>query len=342
MHVLQLDDRDISAVQELCADLAARYATVEAAEFLRDSRLYAQELPRRVRRELEEFRLTEKSGALVVTGLTVDDASLGPTPADRAAAPSLSPSHHQDLAFFLIASLLGDPIGWATQQDGRIMHDIYPVEKYEHDQIGWGSAQTLTWHTEDAFHHLRTDYLGLMCLRNPDGTETTVADVADIQLDEATRRLLGEKRFRILPDDSHRPEAAESGRPLSPRETRLHRQARERVEQALKEPEPVAVLFGDPESPYLVIDPYYMQGQHEDEEQEALDRIGEAIDAAMSGVVLTPGDICFLDNYQVVHGRKPFQARFDGTDRWLRRLNIARDLRRSREYRLSADSRVIH
>lgn len=62
----------------------------------------------------------------------------------------------------------------------------------------------------------------------------------------------------------------------------------------------------------------------------------------MSGVVLTPGDICFLDNYQVVHGRKPFQARFDGTDRWLRRLNIARDLRRSREYRLSADSRVVH
>jgi hypothetical protein len=44
----------------------------------------------------------------------------------------------------------------------------------------------------------------------------------------------------------------------------------------------------------------------------------------------------------MVHGRKPFRARFDGTDRWLRRLNVAVDLRKSRKFRLTADSRVIY
>lgn len=342
MYVLQLAESDISEIRELTEELARKYDTVESAEFLRESRLYAQELPRQVRRELNDFRLTEKSGALVVKGLTVDDQQLGPTPTSPAEASGPSSSHQQDLAFFLIASVLGDPIGWATQQGGRIMHDIYPVKKHENDQIGWGSNQTLTWHTEDAFHELRTDYLGLMCVRNPGRTETTVADIADVELDEETRRLLSQKRFRILPDESHRPENAGPDRSLSARGAQLHRLALERVEKALKEPEPRAVLFGDPAAPYLVIDPYYMQDCHDGVEQEALDRIGAAIDAAMSGVVLLPGDICFLDNYQVVHGRKPFQAKFDGTDRWLRRLNIARDLRKSREYRLAAESRVVH
>jgi hypothetical protein len=42
-----------------------------------------------------------------------------------------------------------------------------------------------------------------------------------------------------------------------------------------------------------------------------------------------------------VHGRKPFRARFDGADRWLKRLNVARDLRKSRAVRQHADARTI-
>jgi hypothetical protein len=44
----------------------------------------------------------------------------------------------------------------------------------------------------------------------------------------------------------------------------------------------------------------------------------------------------------VTHGRQPFTARFDGTDRWLTRLNIARDLRKSRAQRRGADDRTIY
>jgi len=254
-----------------------------------------------------------------------------------------SPTLSHDIAFYLISCLLGEPIGWATQQDGYVMHDVYPVKGFEHEQIGWGSEETLTWHTEDAFHPLRTDYLGLMCLRNPDDVVTTFADIADVKIDDATRAVLLEERFRILPDDSHRPRNGAAGEDSDDRVARLLWRSRERVERALVSPEPVAVLFGDPDDPYVRLDPHYMAGVQQGEtERQALEKTVAAVDAALTGVVLQPGDICFIDNYRVVHGRKPFRARFDGTDRWLRRLNVARDLRGSRAYRLTAESRVLH
>ncbi|GGZ26553.1 L-asparagine oxygenase [Streptomyces inusitatus] len=341
MLTLHLRDGDVAAIDAVIDELGRRFDTVESAEFQAESRLYADELPRRVRRAVYEYRSTEKDGILVVTGLAVDDSALGATPADRGHQPVPSTSLRQDIAFYLMANLLGDPIGWATQQDGLIMHDVYPVQRFEHEQIGWGSAETLTWHTEDAFHPLRTDYLGLMCLRNPDGVETTACDIADVQIDDATREILSQERFRILPDDAHRIHA-EPPRGESARAARLREHSRRRVASALESPDPVAVLFGDREDPYLRIDPHYMRGVQGGAEQRALDTIGAAIDDAMSGVVLTPGDLLFIDNYRVVHGRKPFRARFDGTDRWLRRLNIARDLRKSREARLAATTRVIY
>jgi len=102
------------------------------------------------------------------------------------------------------------------------------------------------------------------------------------------------------------------------------------------------VLFGDPDAPYLCIDPHFMKDVQGPVEQQALDVVGAAIDEAMREVVLRPGAVVFIDNYRMVHGRKPFKARHDGTDRWLRRLNVARDLRKSRDARPNALSRVIY
>ncbi|WP_441249539.1 guanitoxin biosynthesis L-enduracididine beta-hydroxylase GntD [Kitasatospora sp. McL0602] len=339
---LQLRDEDIVAIEKITAEVAGRFSSIEDPALHQAAQVFAHELPRELRTALVDFKLTEPSGVLVVSGLPVEDAALGPTPPDWRDKAAPDATLRLDIPFLLISCLLGEPIGWATQQDGRIMHDIFPIRAHEYGQIGWGSAETLSWHTEDAFHPLRTDYLGLMCLRNPDEVETTFADIADVHLDDATRAALAEERFRILPDDSHRPQNQVAGGLEDPEVAELRRLSAERVERALDSPEPVAVLFGSPKDPYVRVDPYYMQGVQGEYEQQALDEIGKALDGAMGGVALTPGDIVFIDNYRVVHGRKPFQARFDGTDRWLRRLNIARDLRKSRHTRLSAESRVIY
>jgi hypothetical protein len=103
------------------------------------------------------------------------------------------------------------------------------------------------------------------------------------------------------------------------------------------------VLSGDPKAPYVRLDPYFMDRiEHEAKAQDALDACVACVDAALQDRVLEPGDIYFIDNYQSVHGRKPFRARFDGTDRWLKRINVTRDLRKSRDARESASSRVLY
>ncbi len=72
-----------------------------------------------------------------------------------------------------------------------------------------------------------------------------------------------------------------------------------------------------------------------------MDYLIRAIDKNSTGIVLLPGVCLFIDNYKAVYGRSSFKARFDGTDRWLKRVNIARDLRKSRGVRKAPASWVI-
>jgi hypothetical protein len=78
-----------------------------------------------------------------------------------------------------------------------------------------------------------------------------------------------------------------------------------------------------------------------EEARLAMDYLIQAIDENLRGVALLPGECLFIDNYKAVHGRSSFKARFDGMDRWLKRVNIARDLRRSRGARRAPASRKI-
>jgi L-asparagine oxygenase len=57
--------------------------------------------------------------------------------------------------------------------------------------------------------------------------------------------------------------------------------------------------------------------------------------------VLEPGDVLVIDNQRCVHGRRPFRARLDGSDRWLRKATVTRDLRKSAGRRESPGSRVL-
>jgi hypothetical protein len=86
----------------------------------------------------------------------------------------------------LLGALLGEALGWATQQGGSIIHDIFPIKECENEQLGTGSLQTLWWHNEDAFHDYRADYIGMACLRNPDNVATTIASIDDVRISQKT------------------------------------------------------------------------------------------------------------------------------------------------------------
>jgi alpha-ketoglutarate-dependent taurine dioxygenase len=79
----------------------------------------------------------------------------------------------------------------------------------------------------------------------------------------------------------------------------------------------------------------------DEEAQAALNSLIRALDARLCEIVLQPGEYLFVDNYRTVHGRKSFTAKYDGTDRWLKRVNVTRDLRKSRGARLNGSSRTI-
>ena len=85
-----------------------------------------------------------------------------------------------------------------------------PIKGHEHYEIGSNSLQHLSWHTEDAFHPCRGDYVALMCLKNPDLVETVVCDAGDLDWSVLDVEALFEPEFTQMPDNSHRPQNARS------------------------------------------------------------------------------------------------------------------------------------
>jgi Fe(II)/alpha-ketoglutarate-dependent arginine beta-hydroxylase len=338
-----LEPGEIVELKALLGELAARYGSAEAEAFLDEADVIAHDLPRRVRQAIRRFRLHEPDDAiLVVAGYPIDQAKIGRTPPHWKQHLPENDIVEEDMLLVLLGSLLGEPIGWSTQQDGRVVHDILPIKGHEKEQLGSGSEELLTWHVEDAFHPYRGDYLGMMCLRNPDHVPTTFAAVSKVQLRPDQIAVLASPHFTIRPDESHLPKNRGNAAPRSAEEEAVQARAYAKIEQMWNTPERIPVLFGDPRSPYIRLDPYFMDPAEDPAAQAALEEFTRQIDAVLEDQVLEPGDFCFIDNFQAVHGRKPFKARFDGSDRWLRRINVVRDLRKSRDSRLSAAARVLY
>ncbi len=313
-YVLSAQER--AQVSHVVDTVVAGITSVEDEHFVaKGARLASAELPVGIREAALEFRTHERSAGLRICGWEVE-ADLLATPTQPRAVDCAVGTLRHDVYFYLVAELIGDPIGWKTQQEGRMMHDIFPLRSKQSEQIGWSSDTVLTWHTEDAFHPYRADYLGLCCLRNPSSVGTTYADVRSLAVSSKAVERLRQPSFVFLADAAHA-QVGDGG-----------------VQRG-------SILFGDLQDPYLRIDPEYMREPEDPRDRAAMVEISETIDCALERSILEPGDLLFIDNFRAVHGRERFQAKFDGSDRWLRRMNIVRDLRKSRDARLTAGSRVI-
>jgi Fe(II)/alpha-ketoglutarate-dependent arginine beta-hydroxylase len=324
MDRLEIDATERQEINRLLDEIEGDFENLESDEALQRSMLCAHELPNRVRSTLNAFRMEQMSGVLCISGYVVDQDRVGPTPAHWRDRPARCTTRREELLLILFSSLLGDPFGWATQQNGKLIHDVLPIKGHEHEQLGSSSEAPLTWHTEDAFHPLRGDFLSFACLRNPYSAATMIGYADSLDLPDVTRSILFEERFGIRPDESH------LAKNNSPRDMAIF----EQVNEMKGSPPPVALLFGEPAHPYIRADPYFTTVEPGDHEaQDALDNLVSEMDRKIFDLELQDGDFCFLDNFRAVHGRKPFKARHDGTDRWLKRVNISRDLRKSRAAR---------
>jgi L-asparagine oxygenase len=302
---VQVPGVDAERLADIVDELAAKYSCVDDPRLLRRIATFGHLLPAELLDRLQGLKYEESVPGLVIRGvLPTEDP--GPTP-DRAGLGVGTLRH--DLALLLVMAQLGDPVAWSVWQDGRLINDALPVVGEEDGQTGLSSRAELDLHVEEGLYDDRCDGLGLACLRNPSRVPTIVASTECVDWPSLDLPVLFEPRYLIGDERCGRVRPA---------------------------------LFGAPDSPYLRIDMPYMAAVEGDARAGAAfaGLCAQLRDGAVD-VVLDAGDVLVLDNYRTVHGRRPFRARFDGTDRWLRRCTTIRDLRLTRTLRPSVESRVM-
>jgi Fe(II)/alpha-ketoglutarate-dependent arginine beta-hydroxylase len=293
-------------IEGLVDDVLAEYGHWDPVQFVTHAKTVGELLPLRVRRFFRQIQ-SEEADVAVLSGLPLS-RNLEPTPTGWDMAQKTGVGRREEVVLTLCGAGLGEPFAWGNQQDGRIVHDVCPTPGMERSETSGSSIAPLSLHTEDAFHQCRCDYVALFCLRNPDRVGTTVVRADRLGLPPRLSGILSEKRFRHRPDQSHVGPHGHSGDVA----------------------DLDAIMSGPAESPYLRVDFDDTSAADEGDHaaQEAIKDLNRHMCAAVETVVLEPGDAIFLDNYRVVHGRDPFKPRYDGKDRWLKRVNLIRDLRR--------------
>lgn len=314
---LTLTDEESAHVRRVCLPVAERLRgqQLDSEPAISAIELAGCELPARLVGALSTFRCVgNAAGTLVIRNLPVD-AGLPPTPADGNLA-DWGAARLATVAQLAAASHLGDVIGFADEKRGRLVQDIVPVRGADHRQENSGTV-FLELHTENGFHPFKPDFLTLLCLRPDTGQDaaTITSSLTAIlpELDESTVDVLRQPLFRIRYASSFTGSGPGWSRPLP-------------------------VLSGPPAQPELVADFHAMRPLRP-EAAQALARLEKALRGALVRVRSDAGTLLVVDNRVAVHGRTAFAARYDGTDRWLRRCFVVADLRRSRGSRRSG-SRV--
>jgi len=213
------------------------------------------------------------------------------------------------------AAELGEAVGYLPEHGGDLVQNLVPTRAEASRQTSTSSSVELDFHTETAFHPHKPHFLLLLCLRGDPAAATLVCSVPEVlpEVEPWARRTLAEPRFRLGVDESFT-----GGLP---------------VELA----HPVAVLTGPADDPVCTFDANLMLGT-DPEADAALRSLRRLVRRRHRRVTLVEGDLLVVDNHQAVHGRGPFPARFDGTDRWLQRTFVVDDLAPSAGER---DGRVI-
>jgi L-asparagine oxygenase len=265
---------------------------------------------------LYEFQLTESAGGIIIRGFPVNSEAIGPTPGHWCEAAQRTSTVVYERYLRALASALGEVFAFRALQNGRLVQDLLPIAGHEDEKSGSGSGSLLDLHTEDAFHPHRCDYLGLLCLRNIYGTSTSYAELTPAAISPDLLDILFQPRFTIKADPTH----AEA-----------------------RDPKPAALLWGARTRPYLRIDYGFTEPLPGDAVAKlALGALADSLAKSERAITLRPGEALFIDNHLAAHGRPSFKARYDGTDRWLKRVSVTRDLRHSRVLRASASCRLLN
>lgn len=194
-------------------------------------------------------------------------------------------------------SVFGEPFGFDNEQGGALVQDLFPIRKNETEQISSSSKVELEMHTETAFHPKAPHYVVLFCVRGDVNAGTTFASLSRVldELSDEDIDTLSQKLFITTVDKSFLDEG-EKNREVKTRV--IHRHGGK-----------------------MVYDSSAMRGMNA-EAQAALDNFTKLVQKEKFTIALQSGQIAIIDNWQTAHGRTEFTPRYDGTDRWIKRVFV--------------------
>ncbi|WP_018802281.1 TauD/TfdA family dioxygenase [Salinispora arenicola] len=310
---LTLDEPERNEIRTLAERLCqTRPALLDDPLWLAAAREYSCDLPVALRRALRRFSADSgREGAIQLHGLP--SGSTHPTPTERESVERATTVPAS--ASVMCAMALGEVVAFRAEKRGAVVHNVVPVPGEEGVQSNAGSRVMMEMHIENAFHPHRPDYVALACVR-PDPTGSAGLRVASIRralgllsIDE--RIVLAEPRFRTEPPPSF-------------------------TGGGCADLEPHPVFTGEYEDPDVKVD-FNATESLDPSAGRVMASLREALEAVTDTVYFEPGDVVIVDNRVALHGRTAFEPRYDGHDRWLHRVFIQADGRRSRAMRPGGD-----
>ncbi|MEZ0064976.1 L-asparagine oxygenase [Streptacidiphilus sp. MAP12-20] len=289
----------------------------EGDVFARQVRAAAASLPQGdLTAVVDHFAAQQGSSSLLIRGVPIP-ASLPRTPAGSFhQQPEARPTGAEPV-LALVGARLGEVFAYREWDGAHLVQNRYPVASHHQVQTASG-ANDLVLHTEACFTAYPPDFLALLGLR-PDPTGQAVTLVSDIpqalaQLTPAERGALREPLF-VFPTD--RGSYDHEGRRTT---------------------EPVPLLKDRADGPALEYSTLITAITAP--AAAALAALEEALGRCAQSVLLGSGDLLLIDNRQAVHGRTAFRPAYDGTDRWIQRVLLLRQLPSGG--RVVPDTRLAH
>nr|AKC92630.1 Fe(II)-dependent 2-oxoglutarate dioxygenase [Amycolatopsis sp. SANK 60206] len=297
-----------SSRQQLLALAGAlpRLPRVDIYAFLEAAKEQADKLPEHIGRALDEFNVGgNQNGYLSLKGLPVEpDDELPPTP-----TTTPPPADRELLNMEAMLAIVGRRLGLHTAYDQgygnrrarEVLHELYPTPD-AHPLSGETSSTQLEYHSDLYHHALQPQYIILSCSRGDhEGKAATlvgsIRNALPLLSDEVIERLF-ERKFA-------RPVGISHG---------------DRIEDSSSLAY-VKPLYGDRDDPFLGFDRSVLRAD-EQADKEALAELDSTLDSVAKAVRLGAGDLLIIDNLRVAHARTPFEARWDGKDRWLHRAYV--------------------
>lgn len=261
------------------------------------STITADQLPERLELLLQRL-IRGESQVLVVRALSHDPVKIPATPSDYTTRTEYVGELR--VAQAILLSRLGYPFGFAKQQFGRVFNDIVPVERFQEvANISGGTRHRFDFHTEDAFHPARPQWFSLVAIRNTRLVPTQLA-IPDVdRLSQDCVRILGQPLFKLGANPM------QGGPTASPAESE-------------------SVIFPGRIGPAFRFNFCFEDAPSLTTAQSvALAELYDELQQSEFAVTLSSGDCLLFDNERVFHAREPYEARFDGGDRWLSRAVAA-------------------